>query len=260
MLTADEKLTAIRQKIKRAKKHLIDLEAERDRFFAEDNPNEVLSYDDPDTGEHVYELRRVDPVSPLVGLIAGDVLHNTRSALDHLVYQLVIANGNTPSSATMFPVFNVPTDCVATNAGQIKGLSKTAKEKIRDAEPYKGGKGDLFWMLHKLDIADKHHALLTSTVCMGSSLLGYGSSAKRPGPYVEVVTFGSGPAKFGESLKAGDKFLILPKGHTYQNVRFDFDIGISEPNIIKDAPIVMLLSTMIAHADNLILDCKSELV
>ena len=30
MLTADEKLTAIRQKIKRAKKHLSDLEIERD--------------------------------------------------------------------------------------------------------------------------------------------------------------------------------------------------------------------------------------
>jgi len=43
-------------------------------------------------------------------------------------------------------------------------------------------------------------------------------------------------------------------------VSFDFDIGISEPKIIKDTPIIMLLSNMIARADKLIVDCKSELV
>ena len=40
-------------------------------------------------------------------------------------------------------------------------MAQDAIDAIDAAEPYQGGKGAGLWVLHYLDIADKHHALLT---------------------------------------------------------------------------------------------------
>lgn len=40
--------------------------------------------------------------------IIGDVLYDLRSALDHLAWQLVIANGGTPNRDTAFPIYSSP--------------------------------------------------------------------------------------------------------------------------------------------------------
>lgn len=37
-------------------------------------------------------------------MVIGDAVHNARAALDHLVWQLVLAAGNTPNRRTGFPV------------------------------------------------------------------------------------------------------------------------------------------------------------
>ncbi len=39
---------------------------------------------------------------------AGDIVHNLRSALDHLAFQLVLAGGHTPTTETAFPVWKIP--------------------------------------------------------------------------------------------------------------------------------------------------------
>jgi hypothetical protein len=120
----NEKLATIRQKIERAKKHFADLEAERDRFFRDNDPYEIATYEDSQTGEYVFQIVRVDPIVPDIALIAGDVIHNTRAALDHLIWQLVLSNSKQPGVNTAFPIFDQPTNCVTTNVRQIEGLSQ----------------------------------------------------------------------------------------------------------------------------------------
>jgi len=137
-------------------------------------------------------------------------------------------------------------------------MSQDAKDKIRDAEPYKNGKGHDLWVLSKLDIADKHHALLTNSVCNGLTLLGHGAVTTGP-MYSEVVTIGGGAKLFGEPLKTGDVFLALPKGHPYQNVSLTFDISISEPAVIINRPVVFFVGILIAKVDRLILKFEPEL-
>ena len=47
-------------------------------------------------------------------LILGDLLHNLRSALDHLAWQLVVDGGGTPSQDTNFPV------CCSTQVSRVQ--------------------------------------------------------------------------------------------------------------------------------------------
>jgi hypothetical protein len=66
-------------------------------FAADNSSHRIETKDDWQTGEviiYAETLTKV-PVDEW-GAIIGDVVHNLRSALDHLVWQLTLANGNTP--------------------------------------------------------------------------------------------------------------------------------------------------------------------
>lgn len=54
--------------------------------------------------EIVFTGRVLHPPPLRLGVIVGDLVHNVRSALDHLVWQLVLANAQQPTRATQFPV------------------------------------------------------------------------------------------------------------------------------------------------------------
>jgi hypothetical protein len=98
-----------------------------------------------------------------LGLITGDIIHNLRSCLDHLAWQLVDANGGKPSSHTMFPIFEdptAPTDYKSRIERILKGASPDAIKLVQSLHPYKGGNDGLY-ALHRLDITDKHRLLIT---------------------------------------------------------------------------------------------------
>jgi hypothetical protein len=82
-------------KVSRANVHL-DFLNERVKSFAENMSSyKVETKDDWQTTEVFIDGEPEPPVEEW-GAIIGDVVHNLRSALDHLVWQLTIANGNTP--------------------------------------------------------------------------------------------------------------------------------------------------------------------
>jgi hypothetical protein len=96
----------------------------------------------------------------VVPVIAGDVVHNLRSALDHVAWQLVIVNGGTPVEpapgrrATQFPILREPPKCLEV-AG---GVGAAALEVIREAQPYacSDWRGGLLAALQHISNTDKH--------------------------------------------------------------------------------------------------------
>jgi hypothetical protein len=84
-------------KVGRANVHLSFLDEQIDSFINDGNLYEFDPLDDLQTGQIVIhgEGLREPPVE-FWGAIIGDVVHNLRSALDHLVWQLTLANGYTP--------------------------------------------------------------------------------------------------------------------------------------------------------------------
>jgi hypothetical protein len=126
-------------KIERAKKHIRDLNSRINEFLAT-NPYRVVLDEDSEPGKKLYKLSRVDPVPPGIGLIAGDAIHNLRSALDHMFCQLVVANNKVISRTDMLPIADSAQIFKSGGIPKIKGRVTTdAAKLIAKIKPYKGG-------------------------------------------------------------------------------------------------------------------------
>jgi hypothetical protein len=172
-LRADDRIILVRVKVERAKKHLRDLAAEILSLS-----HTTILVPDPKTGVaphpisllHPNNFQRVPTLSFEVVAIAGDVVHNLRSALDHLAKQLVLV-GLTVAPPTVpltdkelrqieFPIAETATKYEADKARKIKGMLPKAIEAIDRLKPYKAG-NDALWRIHELDNIDKHRTLFT---------------------------------------------------------------------------------------------------
>ena len=245
MLTADERLALIRLKIERAKKHILDLEIARDRFI-ETEPYVIEPERDPQTGNYLFRVTKLQPPPHDLGLIAGDVIHNLRSALDHLAYQLVLVNGAIPTKQTAFPIFDDAAGYVAHSHGKIKLMSQSAQDAIEATKPYRG-RSNLLWFIHTMDIADKHHTLLVALIHVGKW------SVKMPVFGLFNIPESSLPLKEGDVI-----FSCEPK--VYENVKFTFDITLENPEAISGVPLLPALHKAANRIDDLILSFKPLLV
>jgi hypothetical protein len=102
--------------------------------------------------------------------IAGDVVHNLRSALDHLAKQLVLVGLTVAQPAVglsdkelrqiEFLIAESVARYEADKARKVKGMTLESIEDIDRLKPYKGG-NDAPWRIHELDNIDKHSTLFT---------------------------------------------------------------------------------------------------
>lgn len=155
----DASIDGPKLKLDRAKKHLTDLESACDRFL-DSNPYTIIAKDNPEAEQRQHRLVRAEKPPDCLSLIAGDAVHNLRSALDHLIWQLVIANGGKPDELkTEFPIWRSKSRFESGRPGNAKGISKDALEILYGLEPHKGGNNSL-WLLRQLDVVDKHRLLI----------------------------------------------------------------------------------------------------
>jgi len=104
-------LDPIRLKIARANKHLHTLDHELGTFL-EPYTNPGLIDHRFDGTWHIVSLNPVikEPVPLLFSIICGEAVHNLRSALDYLVWQLVLVEGNKPDRWNSFPIYSKTED------------------------------------------------------------------------------------------------------------------------------------------------------
>jgi hypothetical protein len=152
---ADVILARILVKTKRAKKHLLDVEA-----LARDARKGIGGFPNPKSKRLKSEPVLVVPIDVITG--AGDVFHNLRSALDHLAWELAKWKTGLPKKP-MYCCFPIGRDIdnykAIKRGGAVAGMSPEAKKAIDDLRPYKGG-NEALWRIHQFDIVDKHRHLL----------------------------------------------------------------------------------------------------
>src|SRR5919199_1570622 len=88
-------------KIERAERHIRDLQAEIDAFLARDPYPHVIQ-GDAERGVRWVKIEVRELVPPEFGLIAGDAIHNLRSALDIMLCDIA-ANHGDASRTIRFP-------------------------------------------------------------------------------------------------------------------------------------------------------------
>lgn len=168
-------------KVERAEKHFQELQGEIDRYTATHPFEAVRLTGRPKCKEHRdcwrYGPRVTNQPGPSIAIVAGDVLHNARSALDHLAVALV------PRSRRRSASFPIELEDIWAQRGHwwwrhyvvrdqgrrqrfasaIDGMSSGAIAIIRKVQPYnRGDKAPehVLYLLSKLENADKHRELV----------------------------------------------------------------------------------------------------
>ena len=149
-------------KLNRAHEHLATLTAAHRDYLAT-KPYVADQEYRPDADEIVYFGRVVNPPPLRLGVVIGDLIHNLRSALDHLVWQLVMWNGRTPTRDNQFPVCTDASKWGKTSARMLSRVRQEHVDLIRSVQPF--GKIDPgaspLARLHRLWNEDKHQVVST---------------------------------------------------------------------------------------------------
>jgi hypothetical protein len=271
-MTADERLARVRAKVERGKQHIHQLESELRAFF-KTRPYTVGTKRNPETRRLVYYITNVRDTPVSIATIAGDVLQNLRSALDHLAYQLVLIGTGQPGPFlhVYFPISDDAAKYRAESPGRVKGMRQDAIDAINAVNPYKGG-NDTLWRLHKLNNVDKHRLLITVGSSFGSVNIApviqreserewskdptfreHIGKVKLPPLFIKAETVF--PLKVGEEL-----FIDAPDAEVNAKMQFSFDVAFSEPQVAEGEPLLETLQQMADEVDNLVVSFKPLLV
>jgi hypothetical protein len=161
-------LESVRQKIIWVERHRQCLIAEANRYF-ETKPCIVVPEEETETGRFSFRVKINAPVPPEIPLIIGDILQNLRSALDYLVWELVLAANNVPSEKNMFPI------CSTAEAfndqlrrHRLDGVAPDAITEIERLQPYGNwqnwGPPDPLTILDTLSNINKHRRVLLTVL------------------------------------------------------------------------------------------------
>jgi hypothetical protein len=213
-----------------------------------------------------FYVAGISPIPNTIPSIAGDVLQNLRSALDHLAYQLFIVNGGSGLGRHVyFPISDDATKYKAETPRKVKGLGQKAIKAISAIEPYKGGssdKSDTLWRLHTLNNIDKHRALniiVPRYRSLNVALVGLRSLERtlgQPLPKLDLFLNVSEADRL-RPLQIGDELLTgIPDDEGNEKQEFRFEVAFGEPGVIESKSLLETLQHMADLVDNLVLSFK----
>ena len=91
---------------------------------------------------------------------AGEIVHNLRSSLDHLVWQLVSISGQKPNRGNAYPIGKDAQGYDNIKQTQLRGVPQAAREIIGCNQPWSApGSGSNLWSLCCMSNEDKHRHL-----------------------------------------------------------------------------------------------------
>jgi len=166
-------LFGCRAKIGWAQHHLDTLKAHVEAFL-EGHRYVVIAESDAERGCYVARLKNPPPIPATEwALMIGDCVHNARTALDFLAWEL--AGADPDDRETYFPICLTRESYRSTGERRVATLPEQARTLIEQMQPYHAAdpaKHDL-WALQQLDIADKHKLLTVTAVVAEAGQLSF---------------------------------------------------------------------------------------
>lgn len=166
-------LDPIRLRLSRAEEHLNTLSA-RSVSLSEGDAYTFAGELDPTSHLLSVKLKEAADVPLELGLILGDFVHNTRSALDHLVYQLVLLAGGAPHERHQFPILDSEADwqskITKNPRGMLEFVNPSLVAVIESLQPYMPGSGlPSLTVLRNFSNTDKHRLVHVGLVSLTTS-------------------------------------------------------------------------------------------
>ena len=205
---------------------------EQARAFLEEKPYAVSVEAEPERGKYVYRISvRQDFPSETLEPILGDAVHNYRSALDHVAWQLAVANDPSHRSSlndrfTSFPIFTDGKQYRTLGRGRTKRMGVQAQALIEQMQPYQGPDPErhVASVLQELDNGDKHKGILLAMAAVEEFKYSKG-----------VHTKGLKMAVSGEAIYHGMQVMEITLG--VPDLDFDPNVEPSFNVILCNAPI-----------------------
>lgn len=190
-----------RLKLRRAKEHLDFIEREGIRFIQDHFDSPLPFQPKPENQWTILRHGDVEPLSPMWGTYFGDVLHNTRAALDQLVCALILrADPDESVEHAQFPIYDVEEKWindierrrrVPDRRPMIDGLPEGIATAIKELQPYKLKKADRktapLMLLLIASNADKHRAVHEAIPRVGTRDIHSGRVRVVPAGYFKVL-------------------------------------------------------------------------
>lgn len=217
-------LEGVDLKLNRAKEHFYALTEEVSKFQSNPDSYSLVLEGQPNRGG-ICKVADVYAPPAKLGILIGECVHQYRSALDHLLFQLVLANSRgRPSSKverrSEFPIFNsgprfrgkrkaVPSP--GSGRAKIQDIAPTAQAVIERLQPYHRRKNPgtrSLRQLQELSNIDKHRLLhVTYSAFRGSTF----DFETRNVSAIDGFYFRAGPLKRNATLAAWQAVPIDPR-------------------------------------------------
>jgi hypothetical protein len=226
-------LGGIDLKLNRAKERF-DTLSQAIKDFIADEDSYSIALEQHGQGRATFRVSDVKRPPPEWGLLIGECVHQYRSALDHLVFQLVLSNrrGYLPARVVKrseFPIFNSgprfrgrrnrkgePSS--GSGRAKIQDIPKEARAAIERLQPYhrrKNPEARSLWQLHELANVDKHRLLhVTYSSFQGSSFTIHSRNVAE----LRGFDFRPGPLKRNAVVAEWQAIPIDPRYGTEMNV------------------------------------------
>jgi hypothetical protein len=160
-----ERLIEARAKLERAHDHLDELRGEF-RSFLEREPYLLAQEFSAETSQLVWRFEVHEEPPLRWAVLIGDVAHNLRSALEYVMWQLVLANGEEPNEQTQFPI------ALRETLFRPQGISKDHEAIVRELQPFTAVGTELahpLYVLRQISNRDKHRVLHTTLAVLGAA-------------------------------------------------------------------------------------------
>jgi hypothetical protein len=249
----------IRSKINRAEKHIRDLDV-LITHFVESCPYTIGTKTHPveEIKHTTLYVASVQSIPIDIPLLIGDAVHNLRSALEHLMWQLIESAGGTPDENTAFPIAwgTEGRQIYLSRMGnrEIQKISSVAQNILNTVQPYYSG-DDTLRKIQELNIWDKHRLPVVTAIGYEgwNILLGLGN-----------ITFRNFGAGRSVSLEVNQEIVNIPTSTYERHPREDFklivQIAFREPQILNGEPVLGTLDHFANFVNTLVSNLEPFLV
>ena len=265
-------LKQFHRRLLRARQHMKNFERQSARFI-KNRPYEVVSEKDSDGVNQFLRIKLKGGKEPPLSLsfIAGDCIHNLRSILDNLIWQLGDLSGcsKTKLANLSFPVCKADTafDAWKKSYNCLPQSAIDLIESLQPCKPYKGRNdpdSHPLWILNRLWNDDKHRTpILVVAFHAGTGISPSGSTktVQLPDGRLRRI-FEYRPPKpmkinAGGRCENGKEIVTIPfrAGETEPqfNIKVSFDIAFDESTPAKGQPATKCLRNLYDFVHNEVL-------
>ena len=200
--------------------------------FRDKSAYTIIPEEHPNEPFHVFRVKVLEPPPPRLSAAIGEFVHNIRSALNRIVWELTaLSDANVDERDVEFPIFGSP-PTPGNNAiwKRLRGIPDAfpdARAIIRGLQPYQrsdGANHDLLWLVHRLNGLDKY----SIDHSIGFIVL-YHLQSGRDGPGATLnISF----RRLEDDLP-----IMIPVLPGIENhLKVDFAFGIQIPDSVREGP------------------------